>query len=1163
MSTADFKHYARAAGMFCMLLGVAVTLGWLFDFPLLTTVVGGSEAMALNAAISFALAGWALQAFSAARSGKRRVALARASASAGLALAGLTLVQHLFRVDLDSAKWLYGSVVHMAPNTALCLLLVNAALLLLGARQRVARVLAQACGIASFSLAFIAIVGHAYGVRALYGVSGYSAMAVHTAIGLLVLSAGVLAARIQSGVFAVLARDEPAGVVSRRVAPLILVTPFTLGWLCLQGKRLSLYGDEFGLALTVFACTFLMAIIWLWQARVQSDLQAEQRWLANDQRFLIEIGDMLRARVSPDDTLHDVACRLGQYMHVSRCFFSEQDELGDLTTTHRDYAQDLPSFAGTRKLSSFPSDVLDVLRAGHVLVSNDLKTDPRTAPEYERAYHSVGMRARVGVPLLRGGVWVGTLLVTSHEPHAWSGREIALVEVVAEKTWMWFEHLRMLEALQENEARKSLILNSAFDAIVSMDPSGVVLEWNPAAERMFGRPRAEAIGQPMTELLTAAGDISAPAGPALDRTFELTARRKDGSTFEAELVLTRAQSRGLPLYTAFVRDISERQRLARERDLASEALQTSEQRFRALIDASAQIVWTATANSEIVEDSPSWRAFTGQSLEEWRSARLQVLHPGDLETVRTAWAAARSQKRPVELEFRVRRHDGEWRWMVMRGVPVSNPDGSVREWVGMNIDIHDRRAAEETRRLAERMRERGRFFELSLDLVCIVGTQGQLLELNPSFTQTLGYTAHELLEQPFLSLVHPDDREASARDMLKLAAGERNAAFTNRYRGKDGSYRTLQWRAAPDEAGLVYATARDITEDQRKAAALAESEERARILIEGARDYAIIMLDPNGHVTTWNAGAERIKGFRPCEIIGQHFSIFYTETDLARDHPANELALASEHGRYEEEGWRLRKDGSRFWANVVISALRDQDGQLRGFAKVTRDFTERQRARAELEAREASLAASLKERELLLQEIHHRVKNNLQVIASLISMQIRKLTDAASREALDECRARVQAIALIHEQLYRSHDFSSVPFSAYARNLAANIFQTAGLAPDSIKLKLKVESVLMPVDKAIPCGLILNELLTNALKHAFPSDRRGSVSVELLSTMEGGISLIVADDGVGIAEDFSIERSRSLGMQLVATLVEQLGGQLSISRIGGTAFGITIPANAA
>jgi len=380
----------------------------------------------------------------------------------------------------------------------------------------------------------------------------------------------------------------------------------------------------------------------------------------------------------------------------------------------------------------------------------------------------------------------------------------------------------------------------------------------------------------------------------------------------------------------------------------------------------------------------------------------------------------------------------------MRGVPILNSDGSVLEWVGMNVDVTEQRTAEETRRLAERMRERGRLFELSVDLVCIIDSRGTLLELNPSFTHTLGYGTQELLGKPFLELVYADDRQACERELQELAGGERASAFTVRCRCRDGSLRTLQWRAAPDETGLVYATARDITEDQRKAHALAESEERSRILIEGVHDYAIFMLDPAGKVSSWNVGAERGYGYRPSEAIGQHFSVFYTSSDLEQQHPERELALARERGRYEEEGWRVRKDGSRFWASVLISAVHDGAGRLRGFSKITRDFSERQRVRAELEAREASLAATLKERELLLQEIHHRVKNNLQVIASLINLQVRKLGPGPSRDALHECRTRVQAIALIHEQLYQSRDFANIPFSIYASNLAHNVFRAAG-----------------------------------------------------------------------------------------------------------------------
>jgi two-component sensor histidine kinase len=245
---------------------------------------------------------------------------------------------------------------------------------------------------------------------------------------------------------------------------------------------------------------------------------------------------------------------------------------------------------------------------------------------------------------------------------------------------------------------------------------------------------------------------------------------------------------------------------------------------------------------------------------------------------------------------------------------------------------------------------------------------------------------------------------------------------------------------------------------------------------------------------------------------------------------------------------------------VVISAVRDENQVLTGFVKVTRDFSERQKTRAALEAREASLAASLKEREVMLQEIHHRVKNNLQVIASLITMQMRQLHDVASKSALEECKMRVQAIALIHEKLYQSRDFASIPFSSYARGLASNIFQATGMSSAVVTLELDISPVMLTVDKAIPCGLILNELITNALKHAFPNERQGKLRVALQRITGGEISLSVADDGIGIDADFDVETCNSLGLQLVSTLVAQLDGALTITRHAGTVFEVRFPA---
>jgi len=475
-------------------------------------------------------------------------------------------------------------------------------------------------------------------------------------------------------------------------------------------------------------------------------------------------------------------------------------------------------------------------------------------------------------------------------------------------------------------------------------------------------------------------------------------------------------------------------------------------------------------------------------------------------------------------------------------------------------------------------------------------------------------------------------------------------------------------------------------------------EQSLQLQIDGLRGVAIFMLDPEGRVATWNAGAERFKGYEAREILGKDFACFYLPEDIASGLPMRELRLAEQNDHYEDEGWRVRKDGSRFWANVIFTAVRDPHGKLLGFGKVTRDLSERKRSidqfrlaieaaptgmlmmddtgaivlvnaqveklfgypradllgqriemlvperfrvrhpdfrkaffddpkaramgggrelyglrkdgsevpieiglnplqtsegnfvlssvvditerkRGDLERenllgqlralntdlerrvteRTSELSATLREREVLLQEIHHRVKNNLQVISSLINMQVRQLEDNSSRDALEECQTRVQAIALIHEKLYQSKDYSRVPFSEYAKSLVANVFGAAGISQSAVTLQLAMEDLSLGVDKAIPCGLILNELITNALKHAFPDQRHGTVRVELRREGDRDIVFAVSDDGVGMPVEFHPKESPSLGMSLVQTLVEQLDGSIEIIRDAGTRFQVRFP----
>ncbi len=249
-----------------------------------------------------------------------------------------------------------------------------------------------------------------------------------------------------------------------------------------------------------------------------------------------------------------------------------------------------------------------------------------------------------------------------------------------------------------------------------------------------------------------------------------------------------------------------------------------------------------------------------------------------------------------------------------------------------------------------------RFIDLSVDMFCIAGFDGFFKDLNPSWQKTLGFTTEELLRKPYMEFIHPDDRHATAAEAERLENGEVTLAFENRYLCKDGSYRWLLWNAVsiPSQK-VIYAVARNITERKRADEALRESEERFRLLVDGVRDYAVLMLDPTGRIASWNQGAERIKGYKTNEILGCHFSCFYPSEDVQNRKPEHELETAIAEGRYEEEGWRIRKDGSRFWANVVITALTDGAGKLRGFSKVTRDITERRRAEQLLQESEQRL----------------------------------------------------------------------------------------------------------------------------------------------------------------------------------------------------------------
>jgi PAS domain S-box-containing protein len=321
------------------------------------------------------------------------------------------------------------------------------------------------------------------------------------------------------------------------------------------------------------------------------------------------------------------------------------------------------------------------------------------------------------------------------------------------------------------------------------------------------------------------------------------------------------------------------------------------------------------------------------------------------------------------------------------------------------------------------------------------------------------------------------------------------------------------------------------------------------MLIDEVHDYAIFLVDPAGRVVGWNAGAERVLGWQEAEILGQSASCVFVPEDVAHGIPARELAKAAADGRAEDERWHLRKDGRRFWASGIMTAMRNEAGELVGFGKIMRDRTERKQM-------EEQLRAWLQDKEVLLKEIHHRVKNNLQVISSLLNLQSQTLQDAEAVLAFRDCQARIHSMALIHEVLYQSSSLAQVNLADYIQRLAEDLLHAYHVEPERIRLALEVDEVWLSAEKAMPCGLILNELLTNCLKHAFPAGRSGDIRVILRGEAGAPVTLMVGDTGVGVPAEVDFRDTESLGLQLVCLLTEQLGGTMALEGSDGTAFTI-------
>lgn len=485
----------------------------------------------------------------------------------------------------------------------------------------------------------------------------------------------------------------------------------------------------------------------------------------------------------------------------------------------------------------------------------------------------------------------------------------------------------------------------------------------------------------------------------------------------------------------------------------------------------------------------------------------------------------------------------------------------------------------------------GALYEGNPDMVFVIGENGCIAGANSRAIAEFGYPRSQLDGQPVHLLLPMAVRDRHAAHMTEYRAHPTVRAMGSGMdlkardaRGNEFPVDVMLWPFKSSGQNYVMVVC------HRLDASLARSQLQIHALVESARDYAVNLFDAYGRILTWNEGARRIYNMSGSQALGEHISVLFTPDEVAAGEPERQMELATQSSQaVHTEGWRTGTDGSTLWVEAEFRATRELSGHLSGFIRVMRDLTSHKRAEEELhqaarvkaelntdlerrvaertsqlestvgelrtkneeiEALVAVVSHDLSEKEVLLREVYHRVKNNLQVVQSLLKMGARTVGSGDARKAIETAVQRVYVMAMVHEHLYQMPDLASLPLSAYLRDIVEGAIASNSEQPELIALSIEVDEVPVPLDYAIPLGLLANELVSNCLKHGIPHGKRGKISVSARA-VPGAVRFVVHDDGAGLPEGFDARKTTSMGLKLAASLTHQLGGRLDFSSKDG------------
>ena len=535
----------------------------------------------------------------------------------------------------------------------------------------------------------------------------------------------------------------------------------------------------------------------------------------------------------------------------------------------------------------------------------------------------------------------------------------------------------------------------------------------------------------------------------------------------------------------------------------------------------------------------------GAGLEPW----LASVHADDRDRVRAFYELARlGQADPAGIEYRIQRPDGVQRWLWMQCAPVRDGRGNVVRIAGAVQDITRQRWAWDTLQESE---ERYRLLaEHAGDVISRHNSDGVFLYASPASVTVLGHRPEELLGHSLAEFIHPDDLRRILEAHRTFHQALRSGRLEYRALKGDGSEAHIETTAAPLHGALTG----EIREFSLVSRALGEAgrevgvDEAFARMFDTAREM-MALIRPDYHHDMMNQAYCHALGKNRAELSGTLLERAWGEAAFRTvlKGPVDECFRGT---GTEFESWFTFETTGRRCLEIRLDPYRKPDGSVTHCAFVAQDITAHRSAQEQARA-------TLNKKDVQLKEIHHRVKNNLQIMTSLLNLQLNVISNRETRELVRESQNRLRSMALLHEKLYQSGSVGEIPMDEYLRSLTRELFRSYSVS--GVNLKIEVETFLLNVEPAVPCGLIVNELVSNALKHAFPGGRSGEIHVKCVRTARDRVALTVADDGIGLPDSLNLKTAGTLGFQLITMLVRQLNGTLDIVRNGGCTFLITFP----